>query len=171
MPSMRTRAWPKSISMMPERFVLDFRCEATAVAGIVGEIVTTVGGGAAVTVSVALAEIVGSKLLRAVTVTLSCELVEGAEYKPEAEIVPVAALPPAVPFTSHMTLLSVGPVTDAENCCVAPDASVAVVGEIVTTVGGGVGLTVSVALAEIVGSKLLRAVTVTLSCELVVGAE
>ena len=119
---------------------------------IVGEIVTTVGGGAAVTVSVALAEIVGSKLLRAVTVTLSCELVEGAEYKPEAEIVPVAALPPAVPFTSHVTLLSVGPVTDAENCCVAPDATVAIVGEIVTTVGGGAAVTVNVALAEIVES-------------------
>ena len=91
-------------------------------------------------------------MLRAVTVTLSCELVVGAEYKPEAEIVPVDAFPPAVPFTSQVTLLSVGPVTDAENCCVAPDATVAVVGEIVTTVGGGDAVTVSVALAELVGS-------------------
>jgi len=102
-------------------------------------------------------------LLRAVTVTLSCELVVDAEYKPEAEIVPVAELPPAVPFTSHVTLLSVGPVTDAENCCVAPDATVAVVGEIVTVTlgggGGGSGFTARVASADLLGSALLRAVT------------
>jgi len=91
-------------------------------------------------------------LLRAVTVTLSCELVVGAEYKPEAEIVPVVELPPAVPFTSQVTLVSVGPLTDAENCCVAPEATVAVVGEIVTTVGGVAGVTVSAEFAKIVGS-------------------
>src|SRR5205823_15023918 len=39
-PSMRTRAWPKSISMMPVRFVLDFRGEAIGVAAISGEILT-----------------------------------------------------------------------------------------------------------------------------------
>ena len=69
-----------------------------------------------------------------------------------------------MPFTSHVTLLSVGPVTDAENCCVAPDATVAVVGEIVTVTlggggGGGSGFTVRVASADLLGSALLRAVT------------
>ena len=100
-------------------------------------------------------------MLRAVTVTLSCELVVGAEYRPEVEIVPAVAVPPAVPFTSQATLLSVGPVTAAENCCDAPAVTVAVVGEIVTTVGGGSGFTVTLALADLVGSALLRAVTVT----------
>ena len=91
-------------------------------------------------------------MLRAVTVTLSGELVVGEEYRPDGEIVPIAAVPPAVPFTSHVTLLSVGPVTEAENCCDAPAVIVAVVGEIVTTVGGGTGFTVAAALAETVAS-------------------
>jgi hypothetical protein len=70
----------------------------------VGEIVTTVGCGAAVTVTAALLDIVPSKLLRAATVTLSCELVVGAVYSPAAETVPDVAFPPAAPFTSQVTL-------------------------------------------------------------------
>jgi hypothetical protein len=53
---------------------------------------------------------------------------------------------------------------------VAPEATVAVVGEIVTTVGTGAGVTVTGTLADIVPSELLRTVIVTLSCEFVVGA-
>ena len=112
-------------------------------------------------------------MLRAVTVTLSCELVVGAEYRPEVEIVPAVAVSPTVPFTSQVTLLSVGPVTAAENCCDAPAVTVVVVGEIVTTVGGGgggSGFTVTLAFADLVGSALLRAVTVTTIWLLVEGA-
>ena len=111
-------------------------------------------------------------MLRALTVTLSCELVVGEEYRPEVEIVPAVAVPPTVPFTSQVTLLSVGPVTAAENCCDAPAVTVAVVGEIVTAVGGGggSGFTVTLAFADLVGSALLRAVTVATIWLLVEGA-
>jgi hypothetical protein len=54
-------------------------------------------------------------------------------------------------------------VTEAENCCVAPEATVADVGEIVTTVGGGAAVTVTAEFADIVPSKLLRAAMVTMS--------
>ena len=43
-------------------------------------------------------------------------------------IVPVATLPPATPFTDHVSGLVI---TDAVNCCVAPARTSAVVGEMV----------------------------------------
>jgi len=47
-------------------------------------------------------------------------------------IVPVVALPPGVPSTAQLTAVFVEPVTVAVNCCVAPPAMLAVVGEMVT---------------------------------------
>ena len=113
------------------------------------------------TITAALAETVASALLRAVTVTLSCEVVVGAAYRPEVEIVPTVAVPPTLPLTSHVTLWSVAPETVVWNCCVDPAVTVSVVGaiEIVTGGGGGRGFTVTVALADFVESALLRAVT------------
>src|SRR5690348_11395979 len=114
--------------------------------------VTAVGSGAGLTITAALAETVASALLRAVTVTLTCEVVVGAEYRPEGEIVPAVAVPPMLPLTSQITLWSVAPETVDWNCCVDPAARVSVVGaiEIVTGggVGGGRGFTVTVALAD-----------------------
>jgi hypothetical protein len=43
-------------------------------------------------------------------------------------------------------------VTVAENCCVAPEATVELVGEIVTTVGTGAAVTVTTALGDMVPS-------------------
>src|SRR5689334_24747022 len=41
------------------------------------------------------------------------------------------ASPPVAPFTCHVTAVLVEPVTVAVNCCVAPPATLAVVGEMV----------------------------------------
>jgi hypothetical protein len=54
----------------------------------------------------------------------------GAEYNPLPEIVPVVWLPPATPFTCHVTAEFELPVTVAVNACVANGATLAEVGEI-----------------------------------------
>jgi hypothetical protein len=58
----------------------------------------------------------------------------GAVKRPEAEMVPTAALPPVAPFTFHATRVLEVPVTVAENRCVRPTATDAEEGE-TTTVG------------------------------------
>lgn len=75
-----------------------------------------------------------------------------------ASIVPVAALPPAVPFTDHVTVLGLSPFTVAVNCCTCPAPTKTVCGEITTAADAG--LIVTVAEADFVVSVLLVAVTV-----------
>jgi hypothetical protein len=54
----------------------------------------------------------GATLLTASTVTVAGDgKIAGAVYRPAAEIVPVLTLPPVTPFTSHVTLVFVVPVT------------------------------------------------------------
>ena len=48
---------------------------------------------------------------------------------PDELIVPVAALPPATPFTCHVTAVFDDPVTVALNDCVAPARTFALAGE------------------------------------------
>jgi hypothetical protein len=55
----------------------------------------------------------------------------GALYKPFVSIVPLMASPPVAPFTCQVTAVLVDPVTVAVNCCVAPPATLALVGEMV----------------------------------------
>ena len=75
-----------------------------------------------------------------------------------------------VPFVAvHVTPVLVVPATVAVNCCVPPDGTVAEVGEIVTaTVAGAV--IVTVALADLVVSATLVAVTVAVVFDVTVGA-
>jgi hypothetical protein len=47
-------------------------------------------------------------------------IVAGGVYRPAAEIVPVVLLPPATPFTCHVTAVFVVFVTVAVNCTVDP---------------------------------------------------
>lgn len=55
-----------------------------------------------------------SAALTAVTVTLAGDgKVIGAAYRPEGEIVPTVALPPAIPFTFQLTLVFEAPTTVA----------------------------------------------------------
>jgi|SRR6516225_5056732 len=61
----------------------------------------------------------------------------GAVYNPFEVIVPVAALPPGVPFTCQVTAVFVVPVTVAVNCVLAPGLSVALAGVTVMVIGGG----------------------------------
>ncbi len=64
-------------------------------------------------------------------------------------------------MTDHVTAVSVVPLTVAENWRVKPACTVAEEGEINTEIADGDGLTVTVALADLLGSALLTAVIVT----------
>jgi hypothetical protein len=77
-------------------------------------------------------------------------VVLGAVYSPEDDTVPPVAL--------HVTAVLSEPVTVAVNCCVAPGASAAEVGERVTTTPAG-AVTVTAAEADFVVSTALVAVT------------
>jgi hypothetical protein len=91
-------------------------------------------------VTLAEALFVGSAWLVAVIVTLSVEgTICGAVYHPSLEIVPSVLLPPAMPFTLQVTAVFVVLVTSAENDCVPPGKTVALVGVTVTLMveGGG----------------------------------
>jgi hypothetical protein len=69
-------------------------------------------------VRLAVPEELGDAVLVAVTITVAGEgTVAGAEYNPEAEIVPIALLPPGIPLTLQVTVVVVVPVTVAVNCC------------------------------------------------------
>jgi hypothetical protein len=86
---------------------------------------------AGVTLTEAEALLVASATLVAVTVAVAAVVTLGAVKLPEESMVPVAVLPPAVPFTDQVTP-AVELVTVAVNFVVCPEASVAVVGETVT---------------------------------------
>jgi methylase of polypeptide subunit release factors len=54
-------------------------------------------------------------------------------------IVPLDAAPPATPLTNHVTPEFEGSLTDAENCCVPLDCTVALLGETETVTDCAVG--------------------------------
>jgi hypothetical protein len=62
----------------------------------------------------------------------------GATYNPPEEMNPNCWLPPATPFTCHVTALLACPFTAAVNCCFARMATLAAVGETLTEVAAGV---------------------------------
>jgi hypothetical protein len=71
------------------------------------------------------AEAVGEATLIASTVTVvDAGIIAGAVYRPAAEIVPVAALPPVTLFTCQVTAWLEAFATAAENCVVAPSRTV-----------------------------------------------
>jgi hypothetical protein len=94
------------------------------------------------TVTCALADFVESAALVAVTCTVCGEGKSvGAVKTPDRVIVPVAAVPPATPFTLQTTSVSAALLTVAEKSCVLPKSTVAADGvtAIVTESGGGGG--------------------------------
>jgi hypothetical protein len=111
--------------------------------------VTCTGG---TTVTLAVAILLGSAALVAVTLTV-CGVASaaGAEYKPPLEIVPTAGL------TDHETPALAVPVTVAMNCWVCETVSEVMEGVSETVTG----MRVTVALADMVGSAVLVAFTVT----------
>jgi hypothetical protein len=96
-----------------------------------------------VTALLPVAEASAELTARTVTV-LELGRVAGAVYMPDALIVPVAALPPATPFTCHVTAVFDDPATVAPKDFVAPARTFALAGETVTVAldpeGGVVGL-------------------------------
>jgi hypothetical protein len=114
----------------------------------------TVEGGVAARVTMAVAVLVGSATLDAVMVTVSrLETVAGAVYTP-LTMVPTAGL------SDHVTPVLLLPVTEALNVADAPAPSDTEDGPIVTATG----VRDTVALAVLVVSATLVAVTVTVSC-------
>ena len=105
-------------------------------------------------VTVAVAVLLGSATLVAVTVT-TCVLLtlEGAEYNPPEEIDPAGGL------SVHVTDVLVVLLTQAVNCRVCEALRLAVPG--VTNMDTGGGFSVTFAVALFVGSATLVAVTLT----------
>jgi len=112
-------------------------------------------GGAAVTVTLPKADLLGSATLLAVTVSFPATL--GAVYKPLESMLPSVA--------SHVTEVLLVPVTVAVNCCVALVWRLAEVGLIVIDTTGGVAVTVTVAKAFFVVSAVLVAITVNVPAD------
>ena len=88
---------------------------------------------------------------------------------------PRLLLPPLTPFTSQVTVVFEVPVTVALNCFVFCDTKLALVGLMVTATAWGVppvdsGATVTAAVADLVLSSLLIAVTDTDRFVLTAGA-
>lgn len=63
----------------------------------------------------------------------------GPVYLPFPSIVPTVAFPPCTPFTLHVAVTAVPLPDSAENCWVAPRATVAEPGDTVRPGGGGGG--------------------------------
>ena len=108
--------------IVPEYIVPDRVLVVVIVQTFPEHVTDTVGGGAD-TVTVAVADLVESALLVAVTVNVPA--VEAANNPPGASLL-------------HVTLVSVAFVTAAVNCCVWPMVSVLLVGVIVTATTGAV---------------------------------
>ena len=117
----------------------------------------TLIGGSSETVT--FADTRGSATLVAVTDAVVAVLTEGAVYRPVLEIAPLVA--------DQVTPFLVAPVTVPLNCWVFPEFTVTLAGVIETTTGG---VTVTVALADLVGSATLVAVTVTVVFTVTTGA-
>ena len=77
------------------------------------------------------------------------------------EISPTVEFPPVMSATCQLMLVLVVPVTLAVNCFDWPACTVALVGEMETLTGAGAATIATLALADLVGSATLRAVTVT----------
>ena len=110
---------------------------------------------------------VESVALAALTTTVPDGTVAGAVYSPEDEIVPSVELPPLIPFTPHVTAVLELSLTVAENCCVCPTGTEALVGEIETKMPESIAMA---AWAERVGSAALTANTVIVPEGAVAGA-
>src|SRR5580692_481027 len=85
----------------------------------------------------------GTSLIKAVMVTLAgLGMAAGAVYSPALVMVPTVALPPVMPFTCQVTVVSLVLDTVAVNCCCEPSCTFAVAGDTVTVglFGGGVPL-------------------------------
>jgi hypothetical protein len=73
-----------------------------------------------------------AELTAATVMMLEAGTVFGAVYAPDEPIVPVAALPPATPFTFQVTEVFDDPVTVTLKDCVAPARTFALAGETAT---------------------------------------
>jgi hypothetical protein len=138
----------------------EYPVPTVAVVGGVPLIVS--GTAAAVTVTLALADLVVSSTDTAVTETVDGDgAVAGAVYRPAVEIVPTVELPPVTPFTCQVTDPFTPFVTVALNCWLPePAVTLAMDGEIETATGAVI---VTDAGADRVGSATDTALTVTVA--------
>ena len=127
---------------------------------LVGETLTVITEPAGFTETLALAFFVVFALLVAVIVTFVDVVTVGAVKRPLLETEPADA--------DHVTAVLLVPCTLALNCCVFPEVTLALLGDIATLMIGGA--TFTTALAFLVVSAALVAVTVTFVLLLTLGA-
>jgi len=128
--------------------------------------VTDTDMGGAIVIA-ALPDFAWSAALTAVTITALFGTFEGAMYMPVLDTLPTAELPPAIPFTFHVTEVLDVPITVAANCCDWPTPTVAVDGVTDTAIGG---ITVTTADADLLASATLVALTTTETLGTTLGA-
>jgi hypothetical protein len=114
-----------------------------------GAMLVSIGTGFCnVTALLPVAEASAELTARTVTV-FELGTVVGAVYAPDELIVPVAALPPATPFTCQVTEVFDDPVTVTVKDCAAPARTFAVAGETVTVTPDPEGDELELELAEL----------------------
>src|SRR5439155_24151188 len=105
-------------------------------------------GGAGLTVMLAVAFFCASTTLLAVTYAVFVAVTAGAVYSPELVTVP--------PVVDQVTAVLLVPATIAVNCFVAPEYSVAVIGEIATATLGGLPANACIAHKTNPSNKTIR---------------
>ena len=108
----------------------------------------------------------GATVLEACTVTAAGDGVAlGAVKNPLALIVPTALLPPGIPFTIHVTVVTVAFCTVAANCMPWPTWTLALTGDTETLTGCGGLVMFTEALPTADGATVLEACTRTFAGE------
>lgn len=145
-----------AVSVVPVTVAVNCWVAPTSTCAAPGDMLILTSG---TTVTVAVADFVGSATEVAVTVTCGgLGTAVGAVYKPLDEIVPQALPEQPLPLRVQVTLMLEVPLTVAVNCCVIPVTTCAVPGETLTTIACRM---VTTALADLVGSATEVAVTLT----------
>jgi hypothetical protein len=108
--------------------------------------------------TLAVAASVESATLRAPTVCVPA--LEGDVYTPDALIVPMDALPPAIVSTSHVTAVFALPPTVAAKVCVWPVVSPARLGLTLTVTGTDVMVMVTAVVLAVSATDCAVSVTV-----------
>ena len=121
-----------ALLVVPETAAVNCFDKPTCTLAVFGETVTETDVDDGRIVTVAESEFVELTALCAVTVTGAAGTLDGALYRPVADIVPTVEFPPTTPPTSQITAVFLVPETVAVNCWDRPTCTLVLLGEIDT---------------------------------------
>src|SRR5579862_1920506 len=141
-----------AVLLLPETVSVNCLVPPELTVAVVGEMETATDCAGGCTVTVEVADLVGSATLVTVTVIVVVLVTDGAVKRPPVEMLPALAV--------QLAAVLLLPETVSVNCLVPPELTVAVVGEMETATDCAGGCTVTVADADLVGSATLVTFTV-----------